>query len=200
VINFETSKLKKHNALLSSKVKELEYDLMDYREDAEKKSKELTAIKAYCKEIELTINENTGEDSSCLQGTITSLRQEVTRLTSELDASTNYMTSKNQSLEHEVISKSEEITSLKAEISRLKTNIQDLQEYVVAERGPRLDALRQLEVELREKEEQISKQLIETKNASDEVVQAEAKVVSLKVSIDVSTRCHILWSSNNCSS
>lgn len=181
MINYEVLKLKKVNNMLSSKVKDLEYDVIDYQEMTEKKDKELADSKAYCEELELTIKSSTGEEPFSLQRIITSLRSEVKGLTNELEEVTKDLTGQNQCLEQDVASKTEEISRLIAEISSLKNKHDDLQAFIAAERGPRLDALRQLESDLREKEEQISQQLIESKNASNEMIQTEAKFVSLQL-------------------
>jgi chromosome segregation ATPase len=67
---------------------------------------------------------------------------------------------------------------LTGEISSLKHNILDLQDFIAAERGPRLDALRQLETDLRDKEHEMARQLAESKNASNDAIQAEAKLLN----------------------
>jgi chromosome segregation ATPase len=98
------------------------------------------------------------------------------------------MTSKNKSLDADVTSKSEEIAMLQSKISALDIEIQNLQSYIdqckqelTAERGPRLEALRQLEQDLRAKEDELSQQVIAIKNASTEASQAEARYMAAQL-------------------
>lgn len=171
VISFDIAKLKKENLELLGQVKDLEYDVVDYKEEASRRAKELSASKAYCEELEHSIQARTGEE--LCQDTITSLRGEVERLTIELEDSIRTLVSQNHSLEQDISSKSEQISALTAEISSLKINIQDLQDNIVKERGPRVDALNKLQSDLQEKEQLISKQLIEIKNASNEAAHGK---------------------------
>lgn len=179
--NYEISNLKKVNATLASKLKNLEYDVIEYQEMVEKRDREIFQSKNLCEELKLTIKASTGEEPLSLQGVITSLREEVKRLNIELQESTSTLKARNQCLELDITDKSNEISKLTGEISSLKHNILDLQDFIAAERGPRLDALRQLETDLRDKEQEMARQLAESKNASNDAIQAEAKYVSLKL-------------------
>jgi septal ring factor EnvC (AmiA/AmiB activator) len=124
----------------------LEYDVIEYGEMVEKKDKELFESKKLCEELKLTIKSSTGEEPLSLQGIMTSLREQVERLTTELQETTSTLNARNQSLELDVTDKTNEISKLTAETSSLKDYILDLQDFVAAERGPRLDrSLRQRE-------------------------------------------------------
>lgn len=110
----------------------MEYDVIEYGEMAEKKDLELFESKKLCEELKLTIKLS-------LQGIMTSLREQVERLTTELQETTSTLNARNQSLELDVTDKTNEISKLTAETSSLKDYILDLQDFVAAERGPRLD-------------------------------------------------------------
>ncbi|KAL7520732.1 hypothetical protein ACHAWX_005442 [Stephanocyclus meneghinianus] len=194
VINYEITNLKKKNASLSSKVKDLENEILMWREEAEVKWEETRLIledlvesETKCEELQLTVNSKK-EEIFQLQETVTSLRHNMSSLSNELEESNRVMTSKNQSLEADVTSKSEEISMLQSKISSLDVEVQNLQSYIdhykqelTAERGPRLEALRQLEQDLRAKEEEVSQQLIAIKNASTEASQAEARYMAAQL-------------------
>ncbi|KAL3786445.1 hypothetical protein HJC23_011026 [Cyclotella cryptica] len=194
LINYEITTLKEANAVLSLKVKDLENEILRCRDEVKLKNNEtrlllgdLTESRAKCEELQLTVNSKS-EKICQLQNIVNSLHHNVTSVSNELEEYKRVITSKNKSLEADVASKSEEILKLKSQVSDLDTEIQKLQsdihkckEELTAERGQRLDALRQLRQEVHAKEVEISEKIIEIKNASTEASQAEARYMAAKL-------------------